>query len=354
MYFFESPTNTTLSRDILTLVGDMKNLELELERRTLVFDRGGYAVKTFKYLKENKMYWISYLKNRKKEREIAVEKFVMLKSSNGKEYKIYEKEAKETRYGKVRTIIFLGNNNRQVPVLTTNPYMKSQEVIVTLKNRWVEENGFKYMVEHFEVDGLTTYKTEQAPDKVIESAHPKRKELNKQINQKKREIEKLKSEMAEKMSIEKKEKTLKEFYVENKALDFLIKNAQVELDQLEIQKRNTPTKATKNLKDEHVIISQKRRLLINMVKAMNYNAEKWLQDILKKYHKKEDETLSTLRSFFRLPGRIQEGDNAVRVALKRPDSAVVAHSLSKLLKNLKENNWLRMPDGRDLEITLAQ
>jgi hypothetical protein len=354
MYFFESPTNTTLSNDIPMLVGDMKNLELELERRTLVFDRGGHALKTFKYLKENKMYWISYLKNRKKEREIPIEKFIELKTQDERTYKIYEKEARETRYGKVRTIIFLGNNNRQVPVLTTNPYIKSQEVVATLKNRWVEENSFKYMTEHFEIDGLTTYKIEQAPDKIIESAHPKRKEINIQIAQKKREIEKLKSELAQKLSTENKEKTLKVFYEENKATDFLIKNAEVELDQLLIQKENTPIKTTKNLKDEHVIIAQKRRLLINMVKALNYNAEKWLQDILKKYHKKEDETLSTLRQFFRLPGRIQFGEKQVTVELKRPDSGISAYSLSKLIENLKENNWLRLPDGRDLDIRLAQ
>jgi len=354
MYFFESPTNTTLSNDIPTLVEDMKDLELELERRTLVFDRGGCAVKTFKYLKENGLYWISYLKNRKKEREIEIDKFSELKTKAGKTYKIYEKPAKETRYGKVRMIIFLGNNNRQVPVLTTNPYIKSQEVVATLKNRWVEENSFKYMTEHFEIDGLTTYKIEAAPDKIIESAHPKRKEINQAIAQKKREIEKIKSELAQKLSTEDKEKTLKIFYEENQATDFLIKNAEVELDQLLIQKENTPVTAKKNLKDEHVIISQKRRLLINMVKAMNYNAEKWLQEILKKYHKKEDETLSLLRQFFRLPGRIQFGEKQVTVELKLPDSAIVARTLSNLLENLKENNWLRLPDGRNLDITMAQ
>ena len=91
-----------------------------------------------------------------------------------------------------------------------------------------------------------------------------------------------------------------------------------------------------------------------MVKAMNYNAEKWLQEILKKYHKKEDETLSLLRQFFRLPGRIQFGEKQVTVELKLPDSAIVARTLSNLLENLKENNWLRLPDGRDLHIGLTQ
>lgn len=354
IYFFESPMNTTLSNDIPSLVADMKNLELELERRTLVFDRGGYASKTFQYLKKNKMYWISYLKNRKKEREIAPDKFTELKTENGKTYKVYEKEAKQTKHGKIRTIIFLGNKNKQIPILTTNPYIKSQDVISTLKNRWVEENGFKYMTEHFEIDGLTTYKVEPAPDKVIESAHPRRQEINKQIAQKKREIEGLRSEFSKKLSQENKEKTLKEFYEENKLEDFLIKNAQVELDQLLIQRENTPTKAKKNLKDEHVIIAQKRRLLINMVKTMNYNAEKWLQEILKKYHKKEDETLSLIRNFFKLPGKIKWGSEMVMVELKRPDSSQAAQSLSKLIENLKENNWLRLPDGRQLDIVLAQ
>lgn len=97
-------------------------------------------------------------------------------------------------------------------------------------------------------------------------------------------------------------------------------------------------------------MAQKRRLLINTVKAVNYNVEKWLQDILKKYHAKEDETLSMIRNLCRQPGRIYQGDKTVKVELQKIDNGLMSKSLDEVLENLKENGWLKLPDGRNLEI----
>jgi hypothetical protein len=100
----------------------------------------------------------------------------------------------------------------------------------------------------------------------------------------------------------------------------------------------------------HVIMAQKRRLLINTVKAVNFNVEKWLQEIFKKYHAKEDETLSMIRNLCKLPGRIYQGDGVVKVELQKLDNGPMSISLDKVLKNLKENSWLKLPDGRNLEV----
>jgi hypothetical protein len=59
VYLFESATNTTLGNDIERLVADMEKLEMELKRKTLIFDRGGYSQKCFSFLKRKKMYFIT-------------------------------------------------------------------------------------------------------------------------------------------------------------------------------------------------------------------------------------------------------------------------------------------------------
>jgi hypothetical protein len=246
----------------------------------------------------------------------------------------------------------LGENGRQIPILTSNPYIKAEEVVKILKQRWREENCFKYMGEHFGIDLLTSYKVEQAPDKIIERPHPLRKEVNTLLNEKKRDLEKLRAELAKKVSEcgEQSLETIKEFYDREKDLNFAIKNTRVDIDILERKRQLIPVKEKRSLREDHVIMAQKRRLLMNTVKCMNYNVEKWLQEIFKKYHTKEDETLSLIRNLFKQPGRVMQSPGVVRVELVPLDSGVMRESLDKVLKNLKENNWLKLPDGRNLEI----
>jgi len=360
IYLFESPTNTTLSNDIEQLIQDIENLGEDLKGKTLCFDRGGFSSKCFKFLRSNKMYWITYMKHRKKEREVEEEKFKehKVKKETGKEfvYRYYEKEARQTKHGKVRVIMLLGRNGKQIPIITTNPYLRASRIIEVIKGRWCEENGFKYMVEHFGIDLLTTYKSEEAPNKIIERPHPERKEINRLLNQKKRELEKLQSELAQKVMErgEKSQETIKEFYDKEHEINYAIKNVQVDIDYLKRKKETIPVKKKTSLKKDHVIMAQKRRQLINTVKAMNYNTEKYLQDLFKKYHDKKDETLSLVRRLFHQPGRIYEGSQKVRVELKPLDNGPMSDSLDQVLKYIGENNWLRLPDGRHLEICQTQ
>ncbi len=354
LYFFESPTNTTLSVDIEDLVKNMESdLEIELKGKTLMFDRGGYSSKAFKFLKKKKMYWTTYLKNRKKERKIPIEDFKKYKVNEVIEYKIYEGELPEGSAGKVRKIIFLGDDDRQIPILTTNPYMKAEEVVFLLQRRWREENCFKYMIKHFGMDLLTTYKPKQAPDKIIESTNPERKEINKKINKKKRELETLRSELAKKILKENKEKKLDALLEQEKKLNLELKNVEVDLDYLLRQREMIPTKQQKNLKDEHVIIKEKRRLFVNAIKVLNYNSEKWLQSILKKYYPKEDETLVTLQALWNIPGRIYRTSSTVRVELEPMNTLAKRSGIAKMLEELNKNNMLRMPDGKKMDVVIT-
>ena len=190
----------------------------------------------------------------------------------------------------------------------------------------------------------------EAPDKIIKRINPKRQEYNLKLKQKKTELDKMQSELATRMASQKKdeEKTIRDFLEEEKELEFTIKNIIVDIDYLERKRQEQPSKIEINLKDEHVIIAQKRRLLINGIKAMNYNAEKWLQIMFKEEHKKTDETLSVIRNLWRHPGRIRNSGRKVEVELEALD---MRSSLDKVIKKMKETNLLRLPNGRSLHFT---
>jgi len=76
---FESPTNTSLSRDIVTLIGKMKVSFGDLTGKNLFFDRGGFAADCFKQITKARMYFTTFLKSRKKESEIDENLFKEIK-----------------------------------------------------------------------------------------------------------------------------------------------------------------------------------------------------------------------------------------------------------------------------------
>jgi len=355
---FESPTNTTLSVDIETLIEKMSGAFGEVKGKTLFFDRGGFSAACFKEIKRNEMYFTTYLKHRKKGSEVELDLFkeseIDIEGETIKN-RLFEKEQETKAYGKLRTILFIGKQGKQIPVISTNLTLSAAEIVARLQKRWVEEKGFKYMGEHYNIDLLTTYKVEQAPDKIMTRANPKRKEMNAEISVKKQELKKLKEDYATRFQMvkEKKTVTIEDFEKQEGALLFAIKNVEMELGLLTLKKDDIPTKVDSNLKDECVITQQKRRLFINLIKAMNYNCEKALQDLFCQYHPKKDETLSLIRHVLKTPGWIRLGSLRVEVKLERLDSKTQAESLDRVLETLSESGYFRLPDGRELAIAQA-
>lgn len=271
IYFFESATNTSLSSDIEKLIEDVEKIGMELKRKTLIFDRGGYSQRCFYFLKiKKKMYFVTYLKNRKKERQIPENQFKVchVETEDGEkiEYRIFEGERRWARCGAVRVIILLADDGHQIPILTNNPWLKAETIVYLLSRRWREENCFKYMIEHFGVDLMTTYKTEEAPDKIIKRANPDRQAINREIAKKKSDLMKFKNELATKLTSKLSSTTIHQFFEEEKELELKIKNAQVDIDLLMRKREGIASKIEVNLKDDYVIIAQKRRLFINSIK----------------------------------------------------------------------------------------
>ena len=87
---------------------------------TLVFDRGGYSGKVF-HLKQQGIGFLTYLKGRKAGRRYPVKEFQTSWFSLDNQrhtYRVYEKKTRVTDAGMVRTIVFIGNDAKQIPVLT--------------------------------------------------------------------------------------------------------------------------------------------------------------------------------------------------------------------------------------------
>jgi len=336
----------------------MKRAFGDVKGKNLFFDRGGFSADCFKAIKKEDMYFTTYLKYRKKQAEIDESLFeeteVELQGEVIKNH-LYETEKQSKTYGTLRTIFFIGKQGKQIPVITTNLTLSAAEIVARLQKRWVEENGFKYMSEHFNIDLLTTYEIEEAPDRIMSRPNPDRKAANSAIAEKKSELTTLKEQYATKLNDvkEKDALTISAFEQKESELRLAIKTVEMELGLLELNRKDIPSKVESNMKDESVMSCQKRRLFINLIKTMNYNCEKELQLIFCQTHPKADETLSLIRHVLTQPGRLRQRGETLEVELERLDSRVQANTLDKVLEKFKKDNSLQLPDGRKLDIWQA-
>jgi len=160
LFFLSQPLNSSLARAIPSLVEEIRQVHGQ-GPFTLVFDRGGYSGKVFRYLKQQGIGFLTYLKGRKAGRRYPVKEFQTSWFSLDNQrhtYRVYEKKTRVTDAGMVRTIVFIGNDAKQIPVLTNlDASFQPAKVIHCLKLRWRQENSFKYLSEHYGIEQFIQY-----------------------------------------------------------------------------------------------------------------------------------------------------------------------------------------------------
>ncbi len=351
--FFESPTNNSLHEDLCEVMIRIKSEIGDLAGISLFFDRGGFSADTFKKITQEGAYFTTFLKNRKKEAPIQENHFIETEievNHEKRKIKIYEKERSTRAYGDIRIITFIGKEGRQIPILSTEPTRSASEIVERMKGRWKEENCFKFMVDHYAFDLMSTYKMTQAPDKLIERPNPERTALNREINEKKKELAKLHRELSEKVHKSKKKTTttLTQLRKSNPLLYARIDTLELQLLSLgRIRSATIPTTQI-NLADDHCVSDQKRRLLINMIKVLNYNCEKSLQELLQALHPKSDETLAIIIQLIQQPGKIRVIDGAFEVEVNRMPTEQHAKSCDQLITELSKQHLLITPFGTEI------
>lgn len=146
---------------------------------------------------------------------------------------------------------------------------------------------------------------------------------------------------------------------EMKLAEFRDKNAKIyaQIDTLELKLyslqniiKAIPVKIEVNLADEHQVSDPNRRLVINMVKTMNYNCEKELQKLLLKHHDRKDETLSIITHLVQQPGRVRKRSDLIEVEIDRMPTERHAKSVDLLVREMNQMGILKTPDGIPIQI----
>ena len=272
-------------------------------RFTLVFDREGYSPEFFRQMKQRRIAVLSYHKFPGDAWPVEEFSHCTVKLTGGEEttMKLAERGSQLSNRLWVREVRKLSETGRQTSLLSTNYRADYTTLAVSMFARWSQENFYKYMRQHYNLDRLAEYGTEPVPD-LIQAVNPAWRQLDSQIRAKtetrRRQLAlfgagELQSSLAE------PEVTR---YEQKKAqLQDEIENLNREIDELKKQRKETPRHIpVKDLPepDHFSRLLTERKHFIDTIKLIAYRAETSMASLLRDKLSREADTRTLLRQIY--------------------------------------------------------
>ena len=288
----------------------------QLSKYMLVFDREGYSPEFFYDAWQERIAVCTYKKNVKdlwQEEEFTTYEEVL---SDGETVKVTLAERGvllESTDGKkriwCREIRKRSESGHQTSIITTNFMMKIVMIGVFMFARWCQENFFKYMMKHFDIDGLVSYLKEIISDT---------KQL---INPDYRKLESGLKKLNGKLTIKRAKfaaLTLKEQEIEDKKMKKYIAKKAVILEEIEQldneilvvknQMKYTERKITFAQLPENEQFTNAinvRKHFMDIIKIIAYRSETGMYNIIKKHMGHPDEARKLIREIYQTDADIK-------------------------------------------------
>lgn len=357
---------STLLQDILpellkTVPGQPTEVELEedplLHRFVIVFDREGATHSLLSALWEKRVGAITYRKNVKDlwpESEFLKQE-VQVPGGGTTSMKLAMRQstlATKAASLPVVEVRRLTDTGHQTAVITSAQHLGNTVIAGRMFARWCQENFFAYMMEHYEIDGLTQYGSESLPGTLL-VVNPVWRDLDKAAKTALSSLRKLQAKLGA------TEKTETESLIQKKA-EYLhdIQVAQSELEQLRAERKKTPKKVQLDSLPENQRPSQLLPLnkqLTDTVKMIAYRTETALVAILRRYLKKEDEARALVRELFVSSADIEpdEGNKTLTVRIHRMACPAHDKAIEALLGDLSKQQFCHPETGAKMIFTLV-
>ena len=276
-------------------------------RFTVIFDREGYSPDLFRELQPQRIAALTYHRYPDGEdwrAEEFQEQAVKVVNGETVRMKLAERGTHVgTRPGLwVREVRRLGSDGRQVSIVSTNFSGDAAAQAAALMARWSQENYFKYMREHFGLDALVQYGTEEIPATVT-VLNPAWRALNRQVRQQQaqcKHLQKLqqKGGLAQPLS----EAAVRLYEQQQGQLQAGIEQLQAALKQLRQQRQQTPRQiAVQDLPepDRFTQLRTERKYFLDTIKMIAYRAETSMASTLRETLKRTDDARALLRQIYR-------------------------------------------------------
>jgi hypothetical protein len=275
-------------------------------RFTVVVDREGYSPDLFLELQSQRIAVLTYHRYPQGE-DWRAEEFreQTVKLANGESVRMQLAE-RGTRLGRrpgvwVREVRKWGTAGHQVSIVSTNFSGEAVSQAVALMARWSQENFFKYMREHFGLDALVQYGTEQIPATVT-VLNPAWQGLNREVRQKHRELRSLQKRQRN-VGLEQplSEAVVRTYEQHQGMLQQRIEQLQPALDLLKQQRRQTPRQIpVQDLPepDRFTRLRTERKYFLDTIKMIAYRAETSMASTIREQLKRTDDARALLRQIY--------------------------------------------------------
>ena len=341
LFVVTAEANAAMSRMLVPILQEVRNLLGTNRRLTVVFDRGGWSPKLFKSILDMGFDILTYRKGRF--RHVAEKRFVPRKARlEGRrvEYMLHDQAVRFLK-GKLRLrqVTRLTETRHQTAVLTSRWDLRDIVVAYRMFERWRQENFFKYMRQEFLIDALVDYQAE--PDDPNRSIpNPARKVVDKELRNARARYAKLQEKYGSNALdyLEGRTPTMRAFTVAEKQIQREIREAIDEVTKLTERQKSLPVRIPLSEAPEAkkaMKLSTERKHLTNVLKMVAYQIEGSLVELLRPlYPRTEDEGRTLIQTALRSSASIEptEGELCVTLApLSSPHRSRAIASVCEVL-----------------------
>ena len=277
-------------------------------RFLLIFDREGYSPDFFgRMWREHRIACVTYHKFPQEDWPTSEFSEVTTTMPNGEQVTMMLAE-RGSRVGSkhslwMREVRKLTSSGHQTSLISTAYGREGIRDAVALFSRWCQENFFRYMMEHYALDALSEYRTEEIPDTQRPVVNPAWRELDRQSRSAKGKLTQRRARFAA-LTLHSQADETKIAAWEKKKSDLREQIEQIEhqVDSLKQRMSATPKhlkwdEFPEDAKFERLAPSRKR--LTDTVKLVCYRAETAMSNLLRDTLRREDDSRSLLRDLFR-------------------------------------------------------
>ncbi len=358
LFVVTAEANAAMTRMLVPILEEIRNLLGARRRVTIVFDRGGWSPKLFQKLLAMGFDFMTYRKGRL--RRTAEKRFVLRKAKlDGRRvtYLLYDQPVRFLR-GKLRLrqVTRLTENGHQTPVLSSRWDLGDIVIAYRMFERWRQENFFKYMREEFLIDALSDYEVE--PDDPERSVpNPARKAVDKELGKARAHLDKLKQTYGEVSLdyIEGRTPTTRDYKAADKKVYQEIRDAADRIAKLLARQKSLPARvplAEARPGQDLLKLSTERKHLTNVLKLVAYQIESDLVNLIRPHYvRTDDEGRTLIQTALQSTAALEPIGNELRVTLSPLSSSHRSQAVAALCETLNKTKT-RFP-GTDLLMRFA-
>jgi transposase len=322
LFVVTAEANAAMSRMLIPILQEVRNLIGTKRRLTVVFDRGGWSPRLFQSILDMCFDILTYRKGRF--RHVAEKRFVLRKARlEGRrvEYLLHDQAVRLLK-GKLRLrqVTRLTETRHQTAVVTSEWDLRDIVVAYRMFERWRQENFFKYMRQEFLIDALVDYEAESDdPNRSI--PNPARKVVDKELRAARARYAKLQEKYGSTALdyLEGRTTTMRAFTAAERQILREIRDAADDVARLTERQKSLPARIPLSEAPEAenaVKLSTERKHLTNVLKMVAYQIEGSLVELLRPhYSRTEDEGRTLIQTALRSSATIDPTAQQLRVTL---------------------------------------